>query len=55
MYRIEELEAAIASALRVNKLLNTQVESYIATADLVKTWQLHAGHDFIEDPCRFCL
>ena len=31
--RIEELEAAIASALSVNKLLNTEVEAYIAAAD----------------------
>ena len=31
--RIEELEGAIASALRVNKLLNAEVETYLSTAD----------------------
>ena len=32
-YRIEELEASIASAIGVNKLLNKEVEAYIAAAD----------------------
>ena len=31
--RIEELEGAIASTLRVNKLLNAEVETYLSTAD----------------------